>query len=95
MRHGVDFVDGQRLSEPYLDQGQAKDTRNFGPCTIPPDHVFVMGDNRTNSDDSRFDFDAGDGIDAQGRCSGAISVSSIVGRAFVIVWPPSHIHWLG
>ncbi len=52
IRHGTVFIDGQRLREPYLNP--VKDLRDFPPTTVPPDHIFVMGDNRTDSDDSRF-----------------------------------------
>jgi signal peptidase I len=80
LRHGVVYIDGKRLREPYLNQ--VKDTRDFPPTKVPAGHVFVMGDNRTNSNDSRFGL-------------GPIPLDDIVGRAFVIIWPPSRIRWLG
>jgi signal peptidase I len=80
IKHGVVFVNDQRLNEPYLNK--IKDTRDYPPTKVPEDHVFVMGDNRTNSNDSRFGL-------------GPIPIDDIVGRAFVIIWPPSRIRWLG
>jgi signal peptidase I len=80
LKKGVVYIDGRRLREPYL--SPVKDTRDFPPTKVPKDHVFVMGDNRTNSNDSRFGL-------------GPIPIDDIVGRAFVIIWPPSRIRWLG
>jgi signal peptidase I len=80
IRHGVVYIDGRRLNEPYL--SPVKDTRDFAKITVPPGHVFVMGDNRTNSNDSRFGL-------------GPIPIGDIVGRAFVIIWPPSRVRWIG
>jgi signal peptidase I len=73
------MINGQVLDEPYLPAGtliQPVGTHGCAPadpCVIPQDEVFVMGDNRTNSADSRF--------------FGPIRESSIVGRAFVRLWP--------
>lgn len=71
------FVNGVLLDEPYLHPGARM--RDMARRTIPEGTVFVMGDNRNNSQDSRF-FDE-------------IPVDEIVGKAFVIVWPPSR--WSG
>ena len=70
-RDGVLFVDGERLDEPYLQPGV--ESLNLPRTVIPADHVFVMGDNRGSSRDSRF--------------FGPIEEDLIVGRAFVKVWP--------
>ena len=78
------YVDGGLLLEPYL---TARDSTGGFPlpsgcigasgsinrCTVPDDHVFVMGDNRRNSKDS--------------RVFGPVAESGIVGRAFLRVWP--------
>ena len=70
-RDGDVFVNDRRLEEPYLDPGVR--TVNLDRQKIPEDHVFVMGDNRANSEDSRI--------------FGAIDKDLVVGRAFVRVWP--------
>jgi signal peptidase I len=70
-RDGKVFVDGRRLVEPYL--GDAGVTADFPPTPIPAGHLFVMGDNRSNSSDS--------------RVFGPIPDSSVVGRTIVRVWP--------
>jgi signal peptidase I len=77
--NGVVYVDNRALKEPYI-PADCDGTRDFGPLLVPPGDVFVMGDNRCDSLDS--------------RVFGPISESSIVGRAFVIVWPLPRIHWL-
>ena len=70
-RDGQILIDGQPLTEPYLEDGVR--TGPMEPHKVPPGHVWVMGDNRPNSKDSRY--------------FGAIDEDLIVGRAFVRVWP--------
>ena len=65
------FIDGRQLFEPYLPKGLATET--FGPTTVPKGSLWVMGDNRGNSRDSRF--------------IGAIKESDVIGRAILKVWP--------
>jgi signal peptidase I len=79
------LINGQRLSEPYLPANtvtkSAPRELAFGdnqctraePCAVPAGTVWVMGDNRTNSQDSRY--------------IGPVAQDVIVGRSFVIVWP--------
>ena len=72
-RDGVVFVNGEQVDEPYLEEGV--ETSSFGPVDIPEDMIFVMGDNRENSDDS--------------RNFGPVPVDDVVGRAFLLIWPPA------
>ncbi len=51
IKNGVVFINGAPLAEPYINEEPRK---NFGPLTIPDNHIFVMGDNRNYSYDSRF-----------------------------------------
>ena len=74
IRDNTVFVDGLALVEPYLKPGTAM--ADFGPMEVEADHYFMMGDNRNLSSDSRF--------------SGTVARDRLVGRAFVVVWPPSN-----
>ncbi|MBE0476859.1 MAG: signal peptidase I [Coriobacteriia bacterium] len=71
------YVDGERLSEPYVDGQETQPGPVQLPVTIPPDHVWVMGDNRTNSADSRW--------------IGPQPLSVVEGEAFMTYWPPGRI----
>jgi signal peptidase I len=84
IRDGVTYVDGRKLDEPYVNQADL-DTRSFGPETVPDGMLFVMGDNRNHSGDSRFPPPAG---------LGYIPIDRVIGQAFVIIWPPSRAAWL-
>jgi signal peptidase I len=75
--NGLVYIDGHQLIELWLPRGVT--TGDFGPVKIPPDDYFVMGDNRSDSADS--------------RVFGPIPGHLIVGRAFMIVWPPTR--WRG
>jgi signal peptidase I len=79
LRNGRLFVNGHRVPEPYL--AGRSDTRDYGPVEVPPDSLFVLGDNRLNSNDSRFGL-------------GFVPTDKVIGRAFVIIWPPSRVGWV-
>jgi signal peptidase I len=79
------FIDGRRFSEPYLDPlvvGVDRCGPDQVPVVVEVDHVFVMGDNRGASLDSRADV------------IGQVSFSNLIGRAFIVVWPTSDWRWL-
>lgn len=81
-------VNGVPLKEPYvlLPAGQEAVSAKPFEVTVPADSVWVMGDNRYNSADSRYH------MDDPGK--GFVPMSDVVGRAFVISWPASHWSWL-
>lgn len=78
------MVNGEPLAEPYLywPPGQPHKQQQFGPVTVPPGEVWVMGDNRTNSCDSR--------CQGGGGKAGAVPVENVIGEARLIVLPPTH-----
>ncbi len=76
--HGKVLVDGLELVEPYLRPGTV--TSEFPAVVVPPRTVFVLGDNRSNSADSRI--------------FGPIPRSTVVGRAIGRVWPLDHTSFL-
>jgi signal peptidase I len=78
LREGHVFIDGAALEEP---PGVDLDQSTYGPITVEEDKVFVMGDNRANSSDSRYGL-------------GLVPYDKIVGKAFVLLWPPSRVEWL-
>lgn len=77
VREGKVWVDGKALDEPYT-HGQVSEPGTVSlPITLPPDTVWVMGDNRERSKDSRF--------------LGPQPMSAVHGAGFVTYWPPSRI----
>ena len=69
------YVNDRRLDEPYLPAGTT--TVNMPRTKVPAGHLFMMGDNRTASRDSRY--------------FGTIQESAVIGRVFVRIWPPGSI----
>lgn len=78
VRIGSLFVDGKQVDEPY--RRDFLPMPNYGPYKVPPGTVFVLGDNRSQSHDS--------------RSFGPVPESSIVGRAFALIWPLQRFDWL-
>jgi len=77
-RRGRIFINGKPLVEPYLPAGTS--TQPFDATVVPPGELWVMGDNRSNSEDS--------------RVFGPIRRSTVVGRAVVRVWPVQRVSFL-
>jgi len=72
-------VDGKPLDEPYIFENNPIQSRSFAPVTVPEGRLWVMGDHRSASADSRSH--VGD------KYSGTIAVSDVIGKAAIIVWP--------
>lgn len=73
-------INGQLLQEPYVNPACVTPGDPLTTQLIPEGHVFVMGDNRCDSSD--------------GRRFGPIDTDSVIGRAFVRVWPLGRFGWL-
>ncbi|MEJ2265870.1 MAG: signal peptidase I [Anaerolineales bacterium] len=71
------YINGEMLAEPYLHVS----TNRGGDWKVPTDSLFVMGDNRNNSSDS--------------RSWGMVPFDNIVGKAMIIYWPPDQWGLLG
>jgi signal peptidase I len=76
VRGGRLFVNGEPQQEPYVNK-KYPDRSFYAPTTVPKDHVFAMGDNRANSQDS--------------RVFGPVPKENIEGEAFLRFWPPDRI----
>lgn len=74
VRLGTVYINNEPLDEPYI---RKEGISNFRPFRVPEGYVFVMGDNRLNSEDSRI--------------FGPVSLKSIRGKAWIVWWPLSRI----
>ena len=78
IKDGAVFVNGVEIDEPYL-HGDTTDCqpKACDPVVVPEGSVFVLGDNRSHSSDSRY--------------FGTVEIDSIVGKAWITYWPIGHI----
>jgi signal peptidase I len=72
---GALVVDGRRPAEPFVRDKRLLDSQYFGPVTVPRGSVFVLGDRRSDSIDS--------------RRFGPVPVGDVIGRVDARIWPPS------
>ncbi len=72
IRDNALFINGVEYFEPYLENIK---TADYGPVNVPPEEYFVLGDNRSNSRDSRY------------PDVGYVTMEKIKGRAFCVFWP--------
>jgi signal peptidase I len=79
-RRGKVYVNGTQLDEPYVWPGDRPSDVDFR-VTVPIGKLWVMGDHRSESGDSRFH--------QQGPGEGFVPEKDVLGRAFVIIWPPN------
>ena len=76
IKDGAVWVDGARLDEPYVNGKLSEPGTVALPVQVPEGYLWVMGDNRGNSGDSRF--------------YGPVSLSDVSGKVAAIYWPPNH-----
>lgn len=103
--NGLLTVNGVEVREPYVHPGDAPSEIEFD-ILVPQDKVWVMGDHRSDSADSRYNdtADASAGGMTPETASdprnhsgfhGSVPIERIVGKAFAVVWPSSRLDWLG
>jgi signal peptidase I len=81
-RDGDVYIDGKQLEEPYVESGITDCNRaECEAVVVPEDHIFVLGDNRQNSSDS--------------RVFGPVPIDSVQGKAWVVYWPLDEIGSVG
>jgi signal peptidase I len=74
VRNGRVLINGQSLEEPWTTQFGGP---SYPPTVVPPLHIFVLGDNRPNSRDSRY--------------FGLVPIEQVTGHAWFVCWPPKEI----
>jgi len=101
VRENRAYINGQPLDEPYLDESKlisafrfedpAGNPDNFGPVVVPPGKYLMLGDNRTNSHDSRR---WGRIVDGQFEHEPFVAADQVLGKAMCVFWPPKAIKLL-
>ncbi len=74
---GYVFINGKPLDEPYVEKSRRGESQSFGPVKIPEGQYFMMGDNRSQSCDS--------------RRWGSVPRENLIGKVFATYWPPNRI----
>jgi signal peptidase I len=74
---GYVYINGTRLVEPYIEKDRRGAVESFGPVKIPPGAYFMMGDNRSQSCDS--------------RVWGSVPRANLIGKVFATYWPPNRL----
>lgn len=77
VKNNVVYLDGRRYREPFLRYRQSE---NVGPLRVPPGYLWVEGDNRPESNDSRY--------------FGLLPMRDVIARVVLVWWPPSRLRWL-
>ncbi|RBY77498.1 signal peptidase I [Blastococcus sp. TF02-09] len=80
-------VDGEPLDEPYIYENTPTEQRSFAPVTVPEGRLWVMGDHRSASSDSK--------AHVSDRYSGTIGVDDVIGKAAIRVWPINRFGFVG
>lgn len=105
-RHGQDDVyvrdagstHWRKLDETYVFQNGPDPAGKFGPFTVPKDRLWVMGDHRNESADSRYHCGLSASIGNLTHCNmqrSTVPLGDVIGKAIVIAWPPSRWTTLG
>jgi len=85
------MINGVAITEPYLNHDQPEPMAaqwNFN-ITVPPGRLWLMGDNRYDSDDSAYNYHTTNNI-----MDSTVPIKSVIGRAFVLFWPVGRARWL-
>ena len=74
---GYVYINGRPLKEPYIEKGRRSAVQAFGPVRVKPGNYFMMGDNRSQSCDSRL--------------WGTVPRANLIGKVFATDWPPNRV----